>query len=112
MEEYVTRSADEIRLREWMNANDVYPGNMEMQSLLINSYHSEFEEQHEDDDFIPLDEIDLDATGLSEGFDYRAYEKTDEEEEEAWHERVRYCLNDLDKFLAYIDAQWRGENDE
>lgn len=111
MEEYVPRSADEIRLREWMNGHHVYPGNMEMQSLILNSYYSDFEEQYVDDELIPLDEVGVDAVGLSEGFDYRAHEKTDEEEEKAWHQRVSYCLNDLDKFLAYIDAEWRDENE-
>jgi len=84
---------------------------MAMQSLIVNSYYAAFEEQSDEDDLVTLDEVDLEEPGISEGFDYRADDKTEEEEEEAWHVRVSYCLNDLNKFLAYIDAEWRGQND-
>ena len=111
MEENVPNSAEEIKLREWLDAHDVYAGNTEMQSLVLNSYYSEFEEQYDEEDLIPLDELDLDDIGLSDGFDYRAYEKTDQEEEKEWQQKINYCLNDLDKFLAYIDAEWRDQTD-
>jgi hypothetical protein len=78
-----------------------------MQSLVINSFYSQFEEEPDDDDLIPLVEVDLDALGISEGFDYRAYQKTDEEEEQEWDQKISYGLNNPDRFLAYINEMWR-----
>lgn len=108
MENEEPKSEEEIKLFHWLSANNVYPGDEAMQSLIINSFHSEFEEQYEDDDLIPLDEVYLDAAGLSEGFDYKQFEKSDDEENKAWNERVNYALNNLDKFLIYINENWRS----
>lgn len=107
MEKDERKSAEETKLFEWLTANDVYSGDEMMQSLIINSFHCEFEEKDEGDDLIPIDEIDLDSSGLSEGFDYKQYQKSDEEEDEAWSERVNYALNNPDKFLTYINNNWR-----
>jgi len=107
MENDEPKSPEEIQLFDWLNANNVYAGEETMQSLIINSFHDEFEEQFDENDLIPLDEIDLDAAGLGDGFDYKQFEKNDEEEDEAWIERVNYALNNLDKFLVYINENWR-----
>jgi hypothetical protein len=109
MENEESKSAEEIQLFDWLTANNVYPGEKTMQSLIINSFYDEFEEQFDDDDLIPVDEIDLDAAGLSDGFDHKQFEKSDEEEHMAWKERVNYALNNLDKFLTYINVNWRFE---
>jgi hypothetical protein len=78
MENEEPKSADEVKLRQWLSDNDVYPGNEDMQSLVLSSFYSEFEkDEPNDDDLITLDEVDLDALGISEGFDYRAYQKSD-----------------------------------
>jgi len=108
METDEPKSADELKLQQWLTDNDVYPGNEIMQSLVLNSFYSEFEEEADDDDLIPLGEVDLDTLGISEGFDYRAYQKSDEEEELEWQQKITYALNNLDKFLAYINEEWRN----
>jgi|GEM_PF-6294595 len=41
-------SADELKLRHWLSANDVHPVNEAMQSLLINSFYNEFEEEEKE----------------------------------------------------------------
>ncbi|OKS88139.1 hypothetical protein [Mucilaginibacter polytrichastri] len=105
-------SAEETQLRDWLNNNQVYPGKLEMQSLVINSFYSEFEDQPNDDDLTPLDELDPDELGISEGFDYKTFEKSDAEEEQAWHERIAYALNNLDRFLVYINEEWRDLPEE
>ncbi len=107
MENEEPKSADEVKLREWLSANDVYPGQEDMQSLVINSFYSQFEEEPDDDDLVPLDEVDLDALGISEGFDYRAYKQTDEEEEQEWEKKISYGLGNSERFLAYINEMWR-----
>ncbi len=107
MENDEPKSAEEIKLREWLSANEVYPGQEDMQSMVINSFYSQFEEEPDDEDLIPLEEINLDAAGISEGFDYRAYQKTDEDEEFEWVRKISYGLNNPDKFLAYINEMWR-----
>ena len=108
MENDEPKSPDEIKLREWLSANGVHPGNEAMQSLVINSFYSEFEEEEpDDDDSIPLDELDLDELGISDGFDYRAYQKSDEEEEQEWAIKITYCLNNAERFLTYINEEWR-----
>jgi hypothetical protein len=45
MENEEPKSADEIKLREWLSANDVYPAQEDMQSMVINSFYSQFEEE-------------------------------------------------------------------
>jgi hypothetical protein len=107
MENEGPKSQEEIKLFDWLSANNVYAGEETMQSLIINSFYDEFEEQFDENDLTPLDEIDLEAAGLGDGFDYKQFEKSDEEEDEAWIERVNYALNNLDKFLAYINENWR-----
>jgi hypothetical protein len=107
MENDEVQSANEIKLREWLNENNVHPGDMAMQSLIINSFHSEYEDEYNDDDLVPLDEVDMDENGISEGFDYKKFEKSDDEDDEAWDESVVYGLNHPDKFLAYINDNWR-----
>lgn len=101
------KSADEIRLFEWLTANDVYPGQEDMQTVVINSFYSLLEEDSDDDKLTTLDEIDLVAMGIGEGFDYKAYRKTDEEEEQEWNQKVTYGLNNPKRFLAYINEMWR-----
>src|SRR6185312_11313289 len=104
MENDEPKSAAELKLRQWLTGNDIYPGNEDMQSLVLNSFYSDFEEEESDDaDLIPLDEVDLHALGISEGFDYRAYQKSDAEEEKEWQQKITYALNNPDKFLAYIN---------
>lgn len=108
MENAEPKSADEIKLREWLNVHGVYPGNEAMQSLVLNSYYAAFQEEEPDDtDLIPLDEVDLDALDITEGFDYRAYQQSDEEEEQEWQQKINYALNNPEEFLTYINAQWR-----
>lgn len=108
MENNEHQSADEVKLRQWLTDNNVYPDNEAMQSLVLNSFYSEFEEEEpDDDDLIPLDELDLDALGIADGFDYRAYQKSDEEEEQEWQQKITYALNNPEKFLAYINEQGR-----
>jgi len=104
MENDEPMSPDEIKLREWLTANDLYPGQLEMQSMVINSFYSEFEEQVDEDNLISLEDVDLDTM---EGFDYRANEKSDEEEEQEWNLKISYGLNNSEKFLAYINQEWR-----
>ena len=107
MENEEPKSADEVKLREWLSANDVYPGQEDMQSLVTNSFYSQVEEEPDDDDLVPLDEVDLDPLGISEGFDYRAYKQTDEEEEQEWEKKISYGLDNSERFLAYINEMWR-----
>jgi len=106
MEKDEPKSPEEIKLFEWLTANDVYSGDELMQSLIINSFHSEFED--EGDDLISLDEIDLNETRLNEGFDYKQFEKNEEDEDRAWSERVNYALTNKDKFLSYFNDNWRS----
>jgi hypothetical protein len=106
MENEEQKSAEELKLREWLTANDVYPNEELMQAMVINSFYSEFEEP-DDDDLIPLEEVDLDELGISEGFDYRAYQKSDEEEDEEWAKKISFGLSNPDKFLSYINEMWR-----
>jgi hypothetical protein len=109
MEDNEPQSRDEVKLRQWLSDNDVYPGNEDMQSLVLNSFYNEFEEDEPNDaDHIPLDEFDLDAFGIGDGFDYRAYQKSDEEEEQEWHQKISYALNNPERFLAYINEHWRN----
>jgi hypothetical protein len=109
MENDEPKSANELKLRQWLTDNDVYPGNEAMQSLVLNSFYSEFEEEEpNDDDLIPFDEVDLDTLGISDGFDYRAYQKSDEEEEQEWKQKISYALNNPERFLAYINEHWRN----
>lgn len=109
MENEEPQSPEEIKLRQWLNDHDVFPSGMEMQSLVLNSFYSEFEEQEpDDDDLIPLDEVDPDVLDISEGFDYRAFEKSDEEEEKEWQLKINYGLNNPERFLNYINENWRG----
>lgn len=107
MENEEQKSADEIKLREWLTANDIYPNDDLMQSMVINSFYSQFEEEPDDDNLISLDEVDLDELGISEGFDYRAYQKSDEEEDQEWIKKISYGLDNPDKFLTYINEMWR-----
>jgi hypothetical protein len=68
MEDNEPQSRDEVKLRQWLSDNDVYPGNEDMQSLVLNSFYNEFEEDEPNDaDHIPLDEVDLDALGIGDG---------------------------------------------
>jgi len=96
---------DEKRLREWLTANEVYPGEPEMQAMVINSFHAEETEAYDEDDLIPLDEIDFDKFDLNTSFEQEA--KADEYDEQEWQEKVRYALDNLDNFLLYINAEWR-----
>ena len=108
MENEEPKSADEIKLRRWLTGNDVFPENENMQSLVLNSFYSESEEeQPSDNDLIPLDEVDLDTRGISERFDYRAYQKSDEDEEQEWNQKISYALQNPERFLSYINAHWR-----
>ena len=95
---------DEKRLREWMTANEVYPGEPDMQAMVINSLHAE--ETEDDDDLIPLDEIDFDKFDLNTNFDQEEARENENDEQE-WQEKVRYALDNLDNFLLYINAEWR-----
>ena len=103
MENEEPKSAEEVKLPEWLAINNVYPGQEEMQSMLINSFYSQFEEEPDDDELVPLDEVDLD---MSEGFGYKAYEKSDEEEKQAWDQKISYALNNPERFLSYINDMW------
>lgn len=40
-----------------LTANEVYPGQDDMQSMVINSFYSQFEEEPDDDALITLDEL-------------------------------------------------------
>jgi hypothetical protein len=47
------------------------------------------------------------ALDISDGFDYKAYKKTDEDDEQEWNQKINYGLNNPDRFLAYINDMWR-----
>lgn len=95
----------EKRLREWMTAKGVYPGEPDMQAMVINSFHSEETEDFDDDDLIPLDEIDFDKFDLNTSFERKDEQEEDGEQE--WQDKVQYALDNLDNFLLYINAEWR-----
>lgn len=96
---------DEKRLREWMTGNEVYPGEPEMQAMVIISFHAEETDEYDDDNLIPLDEIDFDKFDLNSSFVQES--KSDENDEQEWQGKVRYALDNLDNFLLYINAEWR-----
>jgi hypothetical protein len=108
MENDEPRPAAELKLRQWLTDNNVFPGNEDMQSVVLNSFYSEFEEEGpESEDVMPLDEVDLDALNISAGFDYRAYQKSDEEEEQEWSQKISYALNNPERLLTYVNEHWR-----
>lgn len=98
-------SDNEKRLREWLTANDVYPGESDMQSMVINSFYAEETEDYDEDELVSLDEFDFDKFDLNTSFDSEA--KQEAADEEGWEEKVSYALDNLDSFLFYIDAEWR-----
>ncbi|RYY12476.1 MAG: hypothetical protein EOO04_33585 [Chitinophagaceae bacterium] len=75
--------------------------------MIINSFYAEENEQYDDDDLIPLEDIDFDRYDLNHGFDHKADEDEEEEEEQEWQTKIQYALNHLDNFLLYINAEWR-----
>jgi hypothetical protein len=107
MENEEQKSAEELKLRGWLTANDVYPNKDLMQSMVINSFYRQFEEKPDDDKLILLEDVDLNKSGISEGFDYRAHQKSDEEEDKEWAAKINYVLSNPGKFLPYINEMWR-----
>lgn len=96
-------SDDEKRLREWLTSNSVHPNEPLMQAMIINSFFAE-ENDFDDEDLVPLGDIEFDHFDLSQEPDER-----DEDKENAgeWEEKVRYALDNLGNFLLYINAEWR-----
>lgn len=78
-----------------------------MQSMVINSFYSEFEEEEDDDNLISLDDVNLVKSGIIKGFDYRAYQNSFADEDKEWTKKISYGLNNPDKFLSYINDMWR-----
>ncbi|UOE47897.1 hypothetical protein MTO98_26150 [Mucilaginibacter sp. SMC90] len=96
-------SDEEKRLREWMTANDIHPGNPDMQAVIINSFYAAENEEHSDGDFLSLDEIDFDKFDLEQPFDHK---EDEENEAKNWRTRIKYALNNLDNFMKYINTDW------
>lgn len=106
------RSLKELKLREWLAAQQIYPDNDTMQSLVINSFYSASEEETEADDLLSPEDGDVDdEAGENIDFDYKQFESSDEEEEQEWRLRIDYALNNPDKLLAYVNANWRFESE-
>jgi hypothetical protein len=103
--ELAVMSDDEKRLREWLTASEVYPGEPEMQAMVISSFHAEETQDDDGDDLIPLDEIDFNKFDLNTSFEQKA--QVNENDHQEWQEKVRYALDHLDNFLLYCNAEWR-----
>lgn len=70
--ELAVMSDDEKRLREWLTASEVYPGEPEMQAMVISSFHAEETQAYDGEDLIPLDEIDFNKFDLNTSFEQEA----------------------------------------
>jgi hypothetical protein len=100
-------SEQEQTLRSWLDGQSVYPNDKVMQAIVINSFYAEDTDGNDESELTELDDEAIEDLDLVSGFDYGDFE-TDEDEE--WKEKIGYALANLDKFLNYINANWRDQD--